>query len=261
MGKSAHIVAIPFPAQGHVIPLMELSHCLADHGMKVTFVNTEFNHARVVAALEKNGYGGGGRCGVRLVSIPDGLAPEDDRNDIAKLCQAMYDAVPFHLEKLIKEVNDGGEDDAVTCLIADGSMGSAFLAAEKMGIEKVTFWPAPTGLLASIIFIPRLIDENIIDANGKTSVFLAFNFIVLFDWLFSSCKRGSIIPFTLVWEKKIIKAIIFYKTCFSRQFNFSFCPIFTSLSPPCVVKWSHTSLVFELWLFCTLGVLSNLLDK
>lgn len=43
MGKSAHIVAIPFPAQGHVNHLMELSHRLADYGMKVTVVNTEFN--------------------------------------------------------------------------------------------------------------------------------------------------------------------------------------------------------------------------
>lgn len=46
-----HIVAIPYPAQGHVIPLLEFSQCLVNHGFKVTFVNTEHNDKRVMNAL------------------------------------------------------------------------------------------------------------------------------------------------------------------------------------------------------------------
>jgi UDP:flavonoid glycosyltransferase YjiC (YdhE family) len=34
-------MVLPFPAQGHVTPLMELSHRLVDNGFEVTFVNTE----------------------------------------------------------------------------------------------------------------------------------------------------------------------------------------------------------------------------
>ena len=51
----AHILVLPLPAQGHVTPLMELSHRLVDHGFEVTFVNTEAHHARVVGALQAAG--------------------------------------------------------------------------------------------------------------------------------------------------------------------------------------------------------------
>ncbi|KAG8477300.1 hypothetical protein CXB51_030513 [Gossypium anomalum] len=50
MGKP-HVLVIPYPAQGHVIPLMELSQNLAKEGTKISFVNTVFNHKRVLDAL------------------------------------------------------------------------------------------------------------------------------------------------------------------------------------------------------------------
>jgi hypothetical protein len=34
-------MVVPYPVQGHVIPLMELSICLAKQGIKITFVNTK----------------------------------------------------------------------------------------------------------------------------------------------------------------------------------------------------------------------------
>ena len=40
-----HVVVIPFLVQGHVAPLMKLSHLIVDHQIKVIFVNTEFIHA------------------------------------------------------------------------------------------------------------------------------------------------------------------------------------------------------------------------
>uniref|UniRef100_A0A453LUN3 Glycosyltransferase N-terminal domain-containing protein n=3 Tax=Aegilops tauschii subsp. strangulata TaxID=200361 RepID=A0A453LUN3_AEGTS len=40
-GAAPHVMVLPFPAQGHVTPLMELSHRLVDHGLRVTFVCTE----------------------------------------------------------------------------------------------------------------------------------------------------------------------------------------------------------------------------
>ncbi|KAG6396111.1 hypothetical protein SASPL_142250 [Salvia splendens] len=50
MGRP-HVLAMPYPAQGHVIPLMELAQWLAHNGIRVTFVNTDFNHARVMRSL------------------------------------------------------------------------------------------------------------------------------------------------------------------------------------------------------------------
>ena len=54
-GAAPHVMVLPFPAQGHVTPLMELSHRLVDHGFQVTFVNTDVDHALVLAALPNGG--------------------------------------------------------------------------------------------------------------------------------------------------------------------------------------------------------------
>ncbi|GAY69519.1 hypothetical protein CUMW_288350, partial [Citrus unshiu] len=97
-----HVLVMPAPAQGHVIPLLEFSQCLAKHGFRVTFVNTDYDHKRVVESLEgKNDLGEQ----IRLVSIPDGMEPWEDRNDLGKLTEKFLQVMPGKLEELIEEIN------------------------------------------------------------------------------------------------------------------------------------------------------------
>lgn len=159
-----HILVIPYPAQGHVIPLLELSQHLVKHGFKITFVNTEFNHKRVTNALTKKDDVGDH---IHLVSIPDGLEAWEDRNDLGKLTEVGFRIMPKKLEELIEEIN-GSDDDNITCVIADESMGWALEVAEKMGIQRAVFWPASATLLALFFGVQKLIDDGIIDNNGET---------------------------------------------------------------------------------------------
>jgi hypothetical protein len=40
-----HVLVMPYPAQGHIIPLLELSQCLVQHGFKITYrVLSQPNH-------------------------------------------------------------------------------------------------------------------------------------------------------------------------------------------------------------------------
>ncbi|OVA00785.1 UDP-glucuronosyl/UDP-glucosyltransferase [Macleaya cordata] len=160
--KKLHALVIPFPAQGHVIPLMEFSHCLSERGFKITFVNTEFNHKRVMASLPKNS------CKeneIHLVSIPDGMEAGEDRNNLGKLCDTILISMPGYLEGLIGEIN-GYNDGKITCIIADENMGWAVRVAKKMGIPIAVFWPAAVGLRTLILHIPQLIEEGILDSDG-----------------------------------------------------------------------------------------------
>ncbi|ONI19056.1 hypothetical protein PRUPE_3G256200 [Prunus persica] len=158
-----HIVAIPYPAQGHVIPLMEFSQCLVNHGFKVTFVNTEHNHKRVVNALADESHIS--RNQLHLASLPDGLEPWEDRSELGQLTEALKWIMPGKLEELIENINQG-EGDKVTCVIADENCAWALEVAEKMKLKRVAFWPASAAALTLIFGIPKLIHEEIIDNDG-----------------------------------------------------------------------------------------------
>ncbi|EEF36301.1 UDP-glycosyltransferase 83A1 [Ricinus communis] len=160
MGK-LHVLAIPYPAQGHVIPMLELSQCLVKHGFEITFVNTDYNHKRVLNALGNDFLGDQ----ISLVSIPDGLELWEDRNDLGKLTEAIFNVMPGKLEELINRSN-ASKDKKITCIIADANNGWALEVAEKMNIRCAAFWPASAALLSSLFTVQKLIDDGIIDNNG-----------------------------------------------------------------------------------------------
>ena len=160
-----HILAIPYPAQGHVTPLMELSHNLVKHGFKITFVNTDFNHKRVKDAFGNKVDGEGP---IHLVSIPDGMGVGEDRNHLGKLTDGISQVMPGELKELIKRINIL-EDDKITCVIADVNMGWALEVAAELGIPGAAFWPASAVLFALIFSTEKLLDDQVIDENGIKS--------------------------------------------------------------------------------------------
>ncbi|KAJ0100332.1 hypothetical protein Patl1_21705 [Pistacia atlantica] len=163
-----HVLVIPFPAQGHVIPFLELSQCLAKHGVSVTFVNTDHNHKRVINALQEKKHVGDDQQ-IRLVSIPDGLEPWEDRNDIGKLWDSLAKAMPGKLEELIQEMNNKEEDEKITCVIADLHVGMVLQVAEKLKIKRAAFLSTGVVALALYHHIPKMIDDGIINKDGTTT--------------------------------------------------------------------------------------------
>ena len=96
------MLVIPLPFQGHVAPLMKLSHKIVDHGIKVTFVNTEFIHGKVKASMVVKSEE---KSPIRLVSIPDGLESGDVRKVFLKLTLSMLKVMPVHFKDLIEKIN------------------------------------------------------------------------------------------------------------------------------------------------------------
>ncbi|KAF9624161.1 hypothetical protein IFM89_008099 [Coptis chinensis] len=160
MGRP-HLLVVPFPAQGHVMPLMELSHNLVDHGFKITFVNTEFSHKRIMSALSNNSYS---EDFIHLVSLPDGMEEGEDRNDLGKLFDTMANVMQGHLENLIKKINDSNK---ITCIVADKNMGWVLEVAQRMSIRKAAVWPASVVFAAVALHIPKLIEDGIIGEDGS----------------------------------------------------------------------------------------------
>ncbi|KAL5582180.1 hypothetical protein UlMin_014622 [Ulmus minor] len=163
--SSQHLLVLPFPAQGHVKPLMTFSQKLAHNGFKITFVNTDFIHKRVLEAM-----GGDDQMGLKnnidLVSIPDGLGPEEDRNEFGPLCDAMLETMPEKLEKLIRNINGEDDENKISCVVAEVNMGWVIEVVAKMGIKGAVVWPGSAAFFAFVFHKRKFIDDGIVGSDG-----------------------------------------------------------------------------------------------
>ena len=131
-----HAVCLPSPYQSHIKSMLKLAKLLHQKGFHITFVNTEFNHKRLLKSRGPDSLKG--LPDFRFESIPDGLPPSDDNatQDLPGLCEAASKNLlaPFH--DLLDKLNDTASPDVppVTCIVSDGFMPVAITAAEMLGI-------------------------------------------------------------------------------------------------------------------------------
>ncbi|KAH7655712.1 UDP-glucuronosyl/UDP-glucosyltransferase protein [Dioscorea alata] len=159
--RRSHALLLPFPAQGHVFPLMELAYNMASQGFIITFINTDFNHARLLSSTTTP-------SSINFISIPDGMQPEDDRNNIAKLCQALMTFMLLHLLELINIMNIQ-ESHKPTCFNADEGMAWALDVAKKTGLRSTAFSPASANTFTSLRSVPYLIERGIINEHDGSA--------------------------------------------------------------------------------------------
>ncbi|KAL7146870.1 hypothetical protein ABFS83_06G071100 [Erythranthe nasuta] len=140
-----HAVCIPFPAQGHVSPMLKLAKLLHNNGFHITFVNTEYNHHRLLKSRGPDSLTG--LPSFRFETIPDGLPPPpedatDATQDIPSLCKSTTTTCLPPFRDLLAKLNDtaSSEMPPVSCVISDGVMSFTADAAEELGIPEVLFW-------------------------------------------------------------------------------------------------------------------------
>ncbi|KAL7611772.1 hypothetical protein Lser_V15G06818 [Lactuca serriola] len=137
-----HAVLVPFPAQGHLNPFMKLAKLLHFNGFHITFVNTEFNHHRLIRSKEPESVEG--LPDFRFKTIPDGmpLSDPDATQDIPMLCDMIRKTCLVPFKELLQKLNSSAGDPPVRCVVGDGLMTFAIKAAKDFGIPEVQFWTA-----------------------------------------------------------------------------------------------------------------------
>ncbi|KAL5556095.1 hypothetical protein UlMin_038331 [Ulmus minor] len=140
--KKPHAVCVPFPSQGHVNPVMQLAKLLHSRGFHITFVNTEFNHRRLIRS--KGPEFVKGLPDFSFEAIPDGLPPSDRdaTQDPPPLCDSTRKNCLAPFKELLLKLKSLSEVPPVSSIVSDGLMTFGIKAAEEFGIPQVQFWTA-----------------------------------------------------------------------------------------------------------------------
>ncbi|KAG0499406.1 hypothetical protein HPP92_004097 [Vanilla planifolia] len=144
-----HAVCVPFPAQGHMNPMLKLAKLLHIRGFHVTLVLTEFNYRRLVRACGPKAVEG--LSDFQFATIPDGLPPSDDdaTQDVPSLCASTSTTFLEPFRHLLADLNI--RSPRVSCIISDGAMSFTLDAARELDIPEVLFWTTSAcGYLARV---------------------------------------------------------------------------------------------------------------
>ncbi|KAK1406850.1 hypothetical protein QVD17_38458 [Tagetes erecta] len=158
--QKPHAVCIPAPLQGHINPMLKLAKILHSKGFFITFVNTEFNHQRLLRSHGLDSLDG--LPSFRFETIPEGLPPPKNPNasqDIPTLAKAVEENCLGPFKRLVTKVNDSYAP--VTCIVADLLMGFTIDAATELGIPEILLWTSGSGSLICYNQYPKLLENKL----------------------------------------------------------------------------------------------------
>ncbi|KAF4381662.1 hypothetical protein F8388_021290 [Cannabis sativa] len=176
-GESKIIVFVPYPAQGHVTPMLNLAKAFLnlDQGFRPVFVTPRFIHDQIVARYddhENNNHmfitndhhhqTNNNNDSIEFVAIPDGFEGKSSvARDFFSLEEAMEKVMPAHLERVVR---DQGED--VVCVVVDLLASWAIEVANRCGIRVAGFWPAMLAVYRLVVAIPDMVRSGLISDTG-----------------------------------------------------------------------------------------------
>lgn len=165
--KKPHAVVIPFPTQGHINPFLKLAKLLHSKGFHITFVNSHFNHNRLLKSRGPNSLNG--FPDFQFESIPDGLPPSnmDSTQSIPALCisTSKHCFLPFF--NLLQKLNNHHHHPPVSCVISDGIMTFTMEASQHFGLPNVVFWTHSACAFMSYTHCKSLMERGLIPLKGN----------------------------------------------------------------------------------------------
>ncbi|GJN11866.1 hypothetical protein PR202_ga30099 [Eleusine coracana subsp. coracana] len=178
--RQPHAVMIPYPAQGHVTPMLQLAKLLHSRGFHITFVNNEFNHRRHLRARGPHALDGA--PGFRFAAIDDGLPPcdADATQDIPALCHSTMTTCLPRFKDLIARLNADEEAPPVSCVVGDSTMSFTLRAARELGLRCATLWTASACGFLGYFHYRHLVDRGLVPLKDDLISLLD---VAVVDWV------------------------------------------------------------------------------
>lgn len=165
--QKPHAVCIPYPAQGHINPMLKLAKLLHFRGFHITFVNTEFNHRRLLKSRGPDSLNG--LADFQFETIPDGLpsSDKDATQDITALCDSTSKTCLVPFRNLVAKLNTSAHIPPVSCIVSDGVMSFTLQVAEELRIPEVLFWTTSACGFMGYLHYRELIERGLTPLKGN----------------------------------------------------------------------------------------------
>lgn len=155
-GYSKIIILVPYPAQGHVTPMLKLAKSFLSQGFQPLLVTPDYIHSQIARQIEPE-------TDILCASIPDGIDEKRPR-DFFAIEEAMEKHMPVHLERLI--VGELGEG-AVAFMVVDLLASWAIEVGRRCRLPVAGFWPVMLAAYHLIFAIPDMVRSGLISDTGS----------------------------------------------------------------------------------------------
>ncbi|KAK9713476.1 hypothetical protein RND81_06G029900 [Saponaria officinalis] len=159
-----HAVCVPFPAQGHITPMLQLAKFLNSKGFYITFVNTEHNHHCMLRSNGPNSLNG--TSNFKFETFPDGLPPSDTHvfRDVFPLLRSLRVNCPNPFMELLHRINDpSAASPSITLILSDVHMPFARDVARQFGdCPIVLFYPPSACSFLAYAQLDTLLDRGVL---------------------------------------------------------------------------------------------------
>ncbi|KAJ9673869.1 hypothetical protein PVL29_023429 [Vitis rotundifolia] len=160
--------------------MLKLAKFLHFRGFHVTFVNTEYNHNRLLKSRGPDSLKG--IPSFQFKTIPDGLPPSnvDATQDIPALCVSTRKHCLPPFRDLLSNLNHDGPP--VTCIVSDGVMSFTLDAAQELGVPEVLFWTTSACGFMGYVQYRNLIDKGLTPLKDESYLTNGYLDTVI-DWI------------------------------------------------------------------------------
>ncbi|KAE8717848.1 UDP-glucosyl transferase 85A2 [Hibiscus syriacus] len=170
VSTGSNAVCLPFPAQDHVNPMMQLAKLLHSRGFHITFVNSEFNHIRLIRSRGVEAVKG--LPDFQFETIPDGLPPSDAdaTQPVPLICDSTRRTCFTPFLELLSKLNSSPQVPPVTCVISDGIMNCGTKAAQVIGVPYVQLWISSSISFMGYLQYKELVQTSIVPFKDENFV-------------------------------------------------------------------------------------------
>lgn len=165
---SSHALLLPYPAQGHINPLLQLGKRLAAQGVHVTFATMEHLHVKLkrAQALSSQPI----RENFQFMVIKDGLPADFERD---KWTPELMQVVDWTLQEGTLEVIQtlAEQGRPVTCIVCDFFLRWSSSVAERAAVPEFVFWPQCASAYSIYLHVDYMISAGYdpYEANVKAA--------------------------------------------------------------------------------------------